>query len=143
MGEFNCLARSDASARPLSAIQYSFGSIHLGACRVLALRSGIEFAPFVYVCNIVARVARIRKGIEITVLDTLVFSLYLSLPRGANPLPFRAAIALYLCSTLLSVITARVPEAALFVFLADCTNVSSLCSRRKGLRQPAGSCRVA
>ena len=54
------------------------------------------------------------KGIEITVLDTLVFSLYLSLPRGANPLPFRAAIALYLCSTLLSVITARVPEAALF-----------------------------
>ena len=55
-----------------------------------------------------------QQRFELTVLDTLALSLYLSLPRASDPLPFRVAISFYLLSTLLSVPFATVPEAALF-----------------------------
>ena len=54
------------------------------------------------------------QGFELTILDTLALSLYLSLPRASDPLPFRLAISFYLLSTLLSAPFATVPEAALF-----------------------------
>jgi len=54
------------------------------------------------------------KGIELTVLDTLALSLYLSMPRASHPLPFRIAFGLYFLSTLLSALQAIAPEATLF-----------------------------
>jgi O-antigen ligase len=54
------------------------------------------------------------KGIELTVLDALALSVYFGLPRAADPLPFRIAIALYFLSTLLSALPAIVPVATLF-----------------------------
>jgi O-antigen ligase len=56
------------------------------------------------------------KGFELTVLDALALSLYLSLPPASHSLPFRIAIGLYFVGILLSVIQATVPEAALFYF---------------------------
>jgi hypothetical protein len=54
------------------------------------------------------------KGIELTVLDTLALSLYLSMPRASHPLPFRIAFGIYFLSTLLSALQAIAPEATLF-----------------------------
>jgi len=56
------------------------------------------------------------KGFELTVLDALALSLYMSLPPASHPLPFRIAITLYFFAILLSVLQAIVPEAALFYF---------------------------
>ena len=53
-------------------------------------------------------------GFELTIIDALALALYLSLPRGSHPLPFRIAISLYLFSTLLSALPAMEPKAALF-----------------------------
>jgi O-Antigen ligase len=54
------------------------------------------------------------KGFELSVIDALAFSLYLTLPRAADPLPFRSTFALYILSTLLSAFSAFEPEASLF-----------------------------
>jgi O-antigen ligase len=54
------------------------------------------------------------KGAEISALDLLALSMYLSLPRKGYALPFRLSMALYFIAALLSVLAAGVPMAALF-----------------------------
>ncbi len=54
------------------------------------------------------------KGIEISALDLLALTLYLSLPGVRRPLPFRASMALYFFAVSLSTFSAEVPIAALF-----------------------------
>ena len=54
------------------------------------------------------------KGGEISLLDFIALSLYLSLPRPENRQPFRRSMAVYLAVTALSAIQAMQPVAALF-----------------------------
>lgn len=54
------------------------------------------------------------KGIEISVLDLLVISLFFSLPRSSAPLPFRWPMVLYLIAVLLSALQATEPMATFF-----------------------------
>jgi hypothetical protein len=54
------------------------------------------------------------KGLELTIVDALALSLYLSQPRATSPLPFRIAFGLYILASFLSVLSAIVPEAAFF-----------------------------
>ena len=57
------------------------------------------------------------KGGEISLLDFIALSLYLSLPRPELRLPFRRSMAIYLAVTALSAIQAMHPVAALFYTL--------------------------
>ena len=54
------------------------------------------------------------KGGEVSLLDFIAVSIYLSLPRPEGRLPFRWSMALYFAVTALSAIQAMVPVAALF-----------------------------
>ena len=54
------------------------------------------------------------KGAEFNVLDALSLAVYLSLPNGRHPIPFRISMMLYFIAVLLSVFLAEKPEAALF-----------------------------
>ena len=54
------------------------------------------------------------QGAELSLLDLIVFSLYLTLPRSASPLPFRMPMAFYLIAVLMSALWADVPVATLF-----------------------------
>jgi O-antigen ligase len=54
------------------------------------------------------------KGAEVSLLDFIALSLYLSLPRPERRLPFRRSMAIYLAATALSAIQAMYPVAALF-----------------------------
>ena len=54
------------------------------------------------------------KGAEISLLDFIALSLYLSMPRPERRLPFRRSMAIYLAVTALSAIEAMYPVAALF-----------------------------
>ena len=56
----------------------------------------------------------IARGIEVSALDVLALAIYLSLPRGGEPLPFKVAMGFYLAAVLLSAIQATVPFAAIF-----------------------------
>jgi O-antigen ligase len=56
----------------------------------------------------------ISRGIEVSALDVLALAIYLSLPRGGEPLPFKVAMGFYLAAVLLSAIQATVPFAAIF-----------------------------
>jgi len=53
-------------------------------------------------------------GAEISLLDLIVLAIYLSLPRGQHPLPFKFSMGCYFFAVMLSVFQASVPEAALF-----------------------------
>ena len=57
------------------------------------------------------------KGAEVSLLDFIALSLYLSLPRPERRLPFRRSMAIYLAATALSAIQAMYPVAALFYLL--------------------------
>jgi O-antigen ligase len=54
------------------------------------------------------------KGAEVSLLDFIALSLFLSLPRPERRLPFRRSMAIYLAATTLSAIQAMYPVAALF-----------------------------
>jgi O-antigen ligase len=54
------------------------------------------------------------KGLEVSVLDVLALSLYLSLPRAKGVLPFRLSMALYFVAVLLSMFRSPVPMSAIF-----------------------------
>ena len=54
------------------------------------------------------------QGFEFSVLDGLAIAVWLSAPRGAQPLPFKLSMALYFLAVLLSTLQARTPIAALF-----------------------------
>ena len=54
------------------------------------------------------------KGGEVSLLDFIAVSIYLTLPRPEGRLPFRWSMALYFAVTALSAIQAMVPVAALF-----------------------------
>jgi O-antigen ligase len=54
------------------------------------------------------------QGVEVSVLDTLAVTLYLTLPGARNPIPFRLSMALYFMAVLLSVFQAGAPVGALF-----------------------------
>jgi O-antigen ligase len=54
------------------------------------------------------------KGAEVSLLDFIALSIYLSLPRPEGGLPFRWSMALYFAVTALSAIQAMFPVAALF-----------------------------
>jgi O-antigen ligase len=54
------------------------------------------------------------KGAEVSLLDFIALSLYLSMPRPEQGLPFRRSMAIYLAVTALSAIRAMYPVAALF-----------------------------
>ena len=56
----------------------------------------------------------IARGIEVSALDVLALAIYLSLPRGGEPLPFKVAMGFYLAAVLLSAIQAIVPIATIF-----------------------------
>ena len=51
----------------------------------------------------------VDRGLEITIIDLLVWSLGLALPRSRYPVPYRASMALYLVPALLSVALAPLP----------------------------------
>jgi O-antigen ligase len=57
------------------------------------------------------------KGAEVSLLDFIALSLYLSLPRPERRLPFRRWMAIYLAATVLSATQAMYPVAALFYAL--------------------------
>jgi len=78
------------------------------------------------------------KGGEISLLDFIALSLYLSLPRPESRLPFRRSMAIYLAVTALSAIHAMFPVAALFyplqlgrVFLVCATVYRGVCADRR------------
>ena len=54
------------------------------------------------------------KGAEVSLLDFIALSLYLSLPRPEHRLPFRRSMAIYVAATALSAFQAMYPVAALF-----------------------------
>jgi O-antigen ligase len=54
------------------------------------------------------------KGAEVSLLDFIAFSLYLSLPPPGVRLPFRRLMVIYLAATALSALQALYPVAALF-----------------------------
>ena len=54
------------------------------------------------------------KGLEFSIVDALALSLYLSLPRARQRLPFLVSMAFYFFASLLSVLQTNVPESALF-----------------------------
>jgi O-antigen ligase len=54
------------------------------------------------------------KGAEVSLLDFIALSIFLSLPRPEGRLPFRWSMALYFAVTVLSAIQAMFPVAALF-----------------------------
>lgn len=54
------------------------------------------------------------RGIEISAIDVIALSIYLSLPRGKRSVPFLFTMAAYFCAVLLSVFQAGVPEATVF-----------------------------
>ena len=54
------------------------------------------------------------KGLEVTAIDIIAITIYMSLSRARNPLPFRVAMGAYLLAVLLSVFQTVLPEAALF-----------------------------
>jgi hypothetical protein len=60
------------------------------------------------------------KGAEVSVLDFIALSLYLSLPHPERKLPFRRSMAIYIAVTALSAIQAMSPVAALFYPLQLC-----------------------
>ena len=53
-------------------------------------------------------------GFEFSVLDAIVLSIYLSLPRARSPLPFRFSMALYFLAVVFSALHAAVIMPALF-----------------------------
>lgn len=57
------------------------------------------------------------KGAEVSLLDFIALSFYVSLPHPERPLPFRRSIAIYIAVTALSAIQATLPVAALFYSL--------------------------
>jgi O-antigen ligase len=78
------------------------------------------------------------KGAEVSLLDFIALSLYLSLPRPEGRLPFRRSMAIYLAVTALSAIQAMFPVAALFyplqlgrVFLVCATVYRGVCTDRR------------
>lgn len=91
-----------------------------GRLRVFALAA---FLPFVlntshlYMAIINWGWAGYVKGGEVSLLDFITLSIYLSLPRPAQPLPFRRSMAIYLAATALSATQAIFPVAALFYVL--------------------------
>lgn len=54
------------------------------------------------------------KGIEVSAIDVIALSLYLSLPRRRNSVPFLFTMAAYFCAVLISVFQAGAPEATVF-----------------------------
>src|SRR5271165_3823964 len=54
------------------------------------------------------------NGAELAYLDLLVLTIYLSLPKSTDRLPFLLSMTFYLFATMLSAIPAQVPMAALF-----------------------------
>jgi O-antigen ligase len=78
------------------------------------------------------------KGAEVSLLDFIALSLYLSLPRPERRLPFRGSMAIYLAATALSAIQAMHPVAALFyplqlgrTFLVCATVYRGVCADRR------------
>jgi O-Antigen ligase len=78
------------------------------------------------------------KGGEISLLDFIALSIYLSLPRPESRQPFRRTMAIYLAVTALSAIWAIFPIAALFytlqlgrVFLVCVTVYRGVCADRR------------
>jgi hypothetical protein len=78
------------------------------------------------------------KGGEISLLDFIALSIYLSVPRPESRLPFRRSMAIYLAVTALSAIQAMFPVAALFyplqlgrVFLVCATVYRGVCADRR------------
>jgi len=77
-------------------------------------------------------------GAEVSLLDFIALSLYLSLPRPGGRLPFRRSMAIYLGTTVLSATQAMLPEASLFyawqlirVFLVYVTVYRGVCEDRR------------
>jgi hypothetical protein len=118
-------------------------SIHLRSNpqRRLAVFALAAFLPFVlsfehlYMAAIDWRWVGYVKGGEISLLDLITFSIYLSLPRPEHRLPFRRSMALYVAATTLSAIQAMHPVAALFyplqlcrVFLVCATVYRGICA---------------
>ena len=78
------------------------------------------------------------KGGEISVLDFIALSIYLSLPRPESRQPFRRTMAIYLAATALSATSAIFPVAALFytlqlgrVFFVCVTVYRGICADRR------------
>ena len=78
------------------------------------------------------------KGGEISLLDFIAFSIFLSLPRPENRQPFRRTMWIYLAVTALSAIWAIFPVAALFytlqlgrVFFVCVTVYRGVCADRR------------
>jgi O-Antigen ligase len=102
------------------------------------------FLPFVlntmhlYVAAVNWRWVGYVRGGEISFLDFIALSIYLSLPRPENRLPFRRTMAIYLTATALSAIWAISPVAALFyplqlarVFLVCAAVYRGVCADRR------------
>jgi hypothetical protein len=53
-------------------------------------------------------------GLEFSTVDALAIALWLSVPRTADPIPFKGSMALYFIATLVATLTAQTPLAALF-----------------------------
>jgi hypothetical protein len=85
--------------------------------RVFALAAYLPFVLSImhlYMAVIDWRWVGYVKGGEISLLDFISFSIYLSLPRPERKLPFRWSMAIYIAVTALSAFQAMFPVAALF-----------------------------
>jgi hypothetical protein len=101
--------------RPLSTRLRNNPDLRL---RIFALAA---FLPFVLGSNLHLYWALVNwrwvgyvKGAEVSLLDFIALSLYLSVPRPERRLPFRRSIVIYIAVTALSAIWALYPAAALF-----------------------------
>jgi O-antigen ligase len=127
-----------ALVRPLSNYMRSNPDRRL---RVFAVAA---FLPFV-ISNMHLYMAAVNwawvgyvKGGEISLLDLVALSIYLSLPRPESRQPFRLTMAIYLAVTALSAIQAIFPVAALFytvqlgrVFFVCVTVYRGVCADRR------------
>ena len=81
----------------LGFLPFVFSPLHL----LMAAISWPEWQGFVH-------------GLEFSIVDALAIALWLSVPRTADPIPFKGSMALYFIATLVATFTARTPLAALF-----------------------------
>ena len=127
-----------ALVRPLSSHLRNNPDRRLGAFSVAAFLPFVLSTLHLYWAVIDWRWVGYVKGAEVSLLDCLALSLYLSLPRPQGRLPFRRSMLIYLAATTLSAVQAMLPEASLFypwqllrVFFLYVTVYRGVCADRR------------
>jgi hypothetical protein len=127
-----------ALVRPLSSYLRSNPDRRLRVFAVAAFLPFVLSTMHLYMAAVNWAWVGYVKGGEISLLDFIALSIYLSLPRPESRQPFRRTMAIYLAVTALSAIWAIFPVAALFytlqlarVFFVCVTVYRGVCGDRR------------